>query len=82
MSNIVIAPASTGRESSNKMVVTSTDHENKGARSNWIPRPRKFPNVLIKFTAPSNDETPARCKEKIAKSTEGPECAMFLLSGG
>jgi hypothetical protein len=29
----------------------------------------------MKFIAPNNDETPAKCKLKIAKSTEAPECA-------
>lgn len=28
------------------------------------------------------EEIPAKCKEKIAKSTDGPECATFLLNGG
>ena len=40
------------------------------------------PKVLIKFTAPKIDLTPAKCKEKMAKSTELPACAMFLDKGG
>lgn len=28
----------------------------------------------MKLIAPNKDETPAKCNEKIAKSTEGPEC--------
>jgi len=28
--------------------------------------------VVIKFTAPKIEEIPARCKEKILKSTEAP----------
>merc|ERR1711874_840956 len=36
----------------------------------------------MKFTAPKIDETPARLRAKIAKSTEGPEWATFLLRGG
>jgi hypothetical protein len=28
--------------------------------------------VVIKFTAPKIEEAPAKCNEKIAKSTEGP----------
>jgi len=31
--------------------------------------------VVIKLAAPKIDETPAKCKLKIAKSTEPPECA-------
>jgi hypothetical protein len=29
--------------------------------------------VEIKFIAPNREDTPARCKENIAKSTEPPE---------
>jgi len=28
----------------------------------------------MKLIAPNNEETPAKCKLKIAKSTEPPEC--------
>jgi hypothetical protein len=38
--------------------------------------------VVIKLIAPNKDETPARCKLKIAKSTAAPECATILLNGG
>jgi hypothetical protein len=38
--------------------------------------------VVMKFTAPRIDEAPARCSEKIAKSTEGPAWAMLLARGG
>jgi hypothetical protein len=31
-----------------------------------------FTIVEIKFTAPKIDEIPAKCKEKIAKSTDDP----------
>jgi len=47
-----------------------------------MPNTRKFPKVLIKFTAPRIELTPARCKEKIAKSTDLPACAIFLDRGG
>lgn len=36
----------------------------------------------MKFTAPKIDETPAICKLKIAKSTEGPECEGIEDNGG
>ena len=67
-----MAPARTGRESNNRTAVINTDHANNGIRSRIIPNTRKFPRVLIKFTAPKIDLTPARCKEKIAKSTDPP----------
>lgn len=38
--------------------------------------------VVIKLTAPKIDETPARCKEKIARSTDPPACARFPAKGG
>jgi hypothetical protein len=37
---------------------------------------------VIKFTAPKIDEIPAKCKEKIAKSTEAPACAIPDDRGG
>ena len=36
----------------------------------------------MKFIAPNNDETPAKCKLKIAKSTEPPECDCIPANGG
>jgi len=38
--------------------------------------------VEIKFTAPRMEDAPAKCSEKIAKSTEGPAWAIFLARGG
>lgn len=38
--------------------------------------------VVIKFIAPNNDETPAKCNEKILKSTEAPECEVVPDNGG
>jgi hypothetical protein len=38
--------------------------------------------VVIKFTAPKIEEAPARWREKMAKSTDGPAWAMFLDRGG
>lgn len=68
----MIAPASTGRESNNSTAVINTDHANSGIRSRTIPNTRRFPKVLMKFTAPKIELTPAKCKEKIAKSTDPP----------
>ena len=72
VNNIVIAPASTGKDSNNSIAVTKTDHANNGIRSNNMPNTRRLPKVLIKFTAPRIDLTPAKCNEKMAKSTEPP----------
>jgi len=38
--------------------------------------------VVMKFIAPNNEEIPAKCKLKIAKSTAPPEWATILLNGG
>ena len=51
-------------------------------RSKVIPLDRILITVVIKFTAPRIEEIPAKCKEKIAKSTEAPVCAMPDESGG
>lgn len=82
VSNIVIAPASTGRDNNNKNAVINTDHTNKGKRWNVKPRARIFMMVTIKLIAPKIEEAPAMCKLKIAKSTAGPECACIPLNGG
>lgn len=79
---MVIAPANTGRDSKSNTAVIRTAHPNNGIRSIDIPKIRKFLRVLIKFTAPRIDDTPAKWREKIAKSTEDPEWAKFLLKGG
>ena len=41
-----------------------------------------FKTVAIKLIAPNKEEIPAKCKEKIAKSTEAPECDCILAKGG
>jgi hypothetical protein len=41
-----------------------------------------FITVVIKLIEPRIDDAPAKCSEKIAKSTDGPACARFLASGG
>jgi hypothetical protein len=82
VNNIVIAPAKTGNDSSNKKAVINTAHTNNGTRCAFIPGARIFKIVTIKFIAPKIDEIPAKCKLKIAKSTEPPECACIPDSGG
>lgn len=77
-----MAPANTGRDNSNKIAVINTAHTNKGIWSNVIPYDRMLITVVIKFTAPKIDDTPARCKEKILKSTEAPAWAIALAKGG
>ena len=57
---MVIAPANTGKDNKSRIVVINTAHPNRGTRSKSIPSPRKLEKVVIKFTAPNKDETPAR----------------------
>jgi len=38
--------------------------------------------VVIKFTAPRIEDTPAKCREKMARSTDAPACAIPLARGG
>lgn len=82
VSNIVIAPARTGSDRRRRIAVIFTAQTNRGTRSRRYPLERMLMIVVIKFTAPKIDEIPARCSEKIAKSTDGPACAMFLARGG
>jgi hypothetical protein len=36
----------------------------------------------MKFIAPNNEDTPAKCKLNIAKSTDPPECDCIPAKGG
>lgn len=69
VSNIVIAPANTGRENNNKKEVTIIDQANKGIRPLSSP-PRRRKIVEIKLIDLMIEDTPPKCKEKIAKSTD------------
>lgn len=60
VSNMVIAPASTGRESKSRKAVTNTDHMNRGRRSNEMPGVRIFIIVVMKLIDASMEEAPAR----------------------
>jgi len=77
-----MAPARTGSDNRRRTTVIVTAHTKSGMRSNCIPCHRMLITVVIKLIAPRMDEAPARCSEKIAKSTDGPEWAIFAASGG
>lgn len=72
VSNIVIAPASTGREVNNKIAVIIMDQIKRGSLSNEIVILCMFKIVAIKLMAPKIEDIPAICKEKIERSTDGP----------
>lgn len=72
VNSIVIPAASTGSDSKRRTAVISTDQTNSGV---WYwERAGGFilMIVVIKLIAPRIDDTPARCREKIVKSTEAP----------
>jgi len=80
--SIVIAPAKTGRESISKNAVISMAHTNNGNLCIDIPGALMLKIVVMKFTVPKIDDIPAKCKLKIAKSTDPPEWKPMLASGG
>ena len=69
---MVIAAARTGSASSSRKAVTSTDHTNNGILCRVMPGARMLKMVVMKLVAPRIEPAPARCSEKIAKSTAGP----------
>ena len=73
--SIVIAPANTGLERRRRKAVISTAHTKSGILCINIPGARMLKIVAIKLTAPIIEEAPDRCRLKITRSTEGPECA-------
>lgn len=58
--SIVIAPAKTGNDKSSNKAVINTAHTNRGIRSIVIPVDRILITVVIKFTAPRIEDTPAK----------------------
>lgn len=79
---MVIAPANTGKESSRRTAVIKTAQTNNGILCSVKPGALILIMVVIKFTAPIIDDAPAIWRLKIAKSTDGPEWACTLDSGG
>ena len=72
VSSMVIAPASTGSDSSSRNAVTSIDHTNSGILCSVMPGARMLKIVVMKLIAPRIEEAPARCSDRIPKSTAGP----------
>jgi len=56
----VIAPANTGNDKSNKIVVIKIDHTNKGICSIFNVDGFIFKIVAIKLIAPKIEDTPAK----------------------
>jgi hypothetical protein len=71
---MVIAPAKTGRLVINKIAVTAKAQIIKGIRSIEISLVVRLQIIVVrKLILPKIEEIPAKCKLKIAKSTEIPE---------
>jgi hypothetical protein len=80
--SIVIAPANTGKDNNNKNAVTRTAQTKSGILCIKSHGALILIIVTIKLIAPIIELAPDKCKLKIAKSTEGPECAKIPDNGG
>lgn len=78
----MIPAARTGNDSSSRTAVIKTAHTNRGVWYCEIAGGFILIIVVMKLMAPRIDDTPARCSEKIVRSTEAPACARFPAKGG
>lgn len=60
VNNIVMAPAKTGKERSNRTAVIKTDQAKRGVMSRFMELGRMFRIVVMKLIAPRIEETPAK----------------------
>src|SRR5690606_41156616 len=79
--SMVIAPARTGRASSSMKAVTSIDHAKSGILCSVMPGARMLKMVVMKLIAPSTDDAPDRCIERMTKSTAGPGWPVLEYGG-
>lgn len=80
--SMVMPAAKTGRESKRRMVVIRIDHTKRGVWYWEMAGGFMLIIVVIKLIDARMEETPAKCKEKIVKSTDAPACARFPANGG
>jgi hypothetical protein len=52
------------------VIVIAIDHTNSGIYSGFILFGFMVIVVVVKFTAPRIEDTPAKCREKMARSTD------------
>ena len=78
----MIPAANTGSESRRRTAVISTDHTNSGVWYCVMAGGFMLIIVVMKLIAPKIDDTPARCNEKIVRSTDAPAWAKFPARGG
>lgn len=74
--------ANTGSERRSSTAVIKTDHTNRGVWYCDIAGGFMLMMVVIKLMAPRIEEMPARCREKIVRSTEAPAWARLPARGG
>src|ERR1700744_5509957 len=82
VSSMVIAPASTGSDSTSRKAVTSSDQTNSGILCSVMPGARMLKIVVMKFIAPSNELIPAKCSANNVQSMPGPGSYVAFDSGG
>jgi hypothetical protein len=80
--SIVIPLAKTGNDKTKSKTVITTLQTKSLIFSKLNSTLRVFHKVTIKLIPPKIEETPARCRLKIAKSTEEPLCPKTLDKGG
>lgn len=78
----MIAAAKTGRERRRSTAVMRTAQTKRGVWYCEMDGGFMLIIVVIKLIAPRIDETPARWREKIVRSTDAPACAKFPARGG
>lgn len=78
----MIPAASTGRERSSSTAVINTDHTNKGVWYCEVAGGFILIIVVMKLIAPRIEDTPAKCSEKMVRSTEAPAWARLPARGG
>jgi hypothetical protein len=80
--SIVRAPANTGNDNTKRIAVTRIDHTKRGVNIGVIPGSRMFLMVVMKLIPPKILLTPARCRDKIVRSTDLLVWAATEDSGG
>src|SRR5579864_5212408 len=70
--SMMMAPASTGSDNSSRNTVTRIDQTNSGILCRVMPGARMLKIVVMKLMAPRIEDAPAKCSDRIAKSTAGP----------
>jgi len=73
VNNIVNAPARTGKANNNKIAVIKIPQTKRATIIQPALLVLIFRTVEMKFKAPNKEDTPAKCNEKMTKSTDPPE---------